>query len=95
MAHIEELEARRGRFEQTLVEGLTAWTPQLVLLQTIPGIDRMSAAMLLVEIGKDMQAFGNAEKLSSWVGICPGSNESAGKRKSGKIRRCARESARR
>jgi len=87
MAHIEELEARMGRFEQTLVEGLTAWTPQLVLLQTIPGIDRMGAAMLLVEIGADMQAFGNAEKLASWVGICPGNNESAGKRKSGKTRK--------
>jgi transposase len=87
MAHIEELEARMGRFEQTLVEGLTAWTPQLVLLQTIPGIDRMGAAMLLVEIGADMQAFGNAEKLASWVGICPGNNESVGKRKSGKTRK--------
>jgi len=87
MAHIEELEARMGRFEQTLLAGLAPWEPQLVLLQTLPGVDRIGAAMLLVEIGTDMASFASAEKLASWVGICPGNNESAGKRKSGKIRK--------
>lgn len=87
MMHIEELEARMARFEQALIEGLTLWQPQLALLQTIPGIDQMGAAMLLVEIGADMDSFGSAERLASWVGICPGNNESAGKRKSGKTRK--------
>jgi transposase len=87
MAHIEYLEATMSRFEQTLLEGLDAWQPQLVLLQTLPGIDQMGAAMLLVEIGTDMQSFGSAERLASWVGICPGNNESAGKRKSGRTRK--------
>jgi len=76
-----------GRFEQELLQGLSAWQPQLTLLQTIPGIDQMGAAMLLVEISTDMDSFGSAEKLASWVGICPGNNESAGKRKSGKTRK--------
>lgn len=87
MAHIEELEARMIRFDQALIQGLDVWRPQLNLLQTIPGIDLMGAAMLLVEIGADMASFGSAEKLASWVGICPGNNESAGKRKSGKTRK--------
>lgn len=87
MAHIEELEARMTRFDQALIQGLDAWRPQLILLQTIPGIDLMGAAMLLVEIGTDMNSFGSAEKLASWVGICPGNHESAGKRKSGKTRK--------
>jgi len=87
MAHIEELEARMMRFDQALIQGLDAWRPQLILLQTIPGIDLMGAAMLLVEIGTDMNSFGSAERLASWVGICPGNNESAGKRKSGKTRK--------
>jgi transposase len=43
--------------------------------------------MLLVEIGSDMSVFGSAERLASWVGICPGNNESAGKRKSARIRK--------
>ena len=59
----------------------------LQLLQTLPGIDLMGAAMLLVEIGGDMSVFGSAQRLASWVGICPGNNESAGKRKSGRIRK--------
>jgi transposase len=57
---------------------LKAWQPQLNLLQTIPGIDLQGAAMLLVEIGADLTVFGSAERLASWVGICPGNNESAG-----------------
>jgi transposase len=59
----------------------------LQLLQTLPGIDQMGAAMLLVEIGADMSVFGSAQRLASWVGMCPGNNVSAGKRKSGRIRK--------
>lgn len=87
MAHIEFLETMMARFEKTLLDGLQAWQPQLVLLQTMPGIDSIGAAMLLVEIGPDMASFGSAQRLASWVGICPGNNESAGKRKSGRTRK--------
>ena len=59
----------------------------LRLLQTLPGIDLMGAAMLLVEIGGDMSVFSSAQRPASWVGMCPGNNESAGKRKSGRIRK--------
>ena len=38
----------------------------------LPGIDLMGAAMLLVEIGGDMSVFGSAQRLASWVGMCPG-----------------------
>ena len=61
-----------------------AWAHQL--LQTIPGIDEIAAAMILIEIGDDMARFGCAERLASWAALCPGNNESAGKRKSGKTR---------
>lgn len=87
MQHIEQIESRIARMDQYLLTALQAWQPQLNLLQTIPGIDINGAAMLLVEIGADMAVFGSAERLASWVGICPGNNESAGKRKSGKIRK--------
>jgi transposase len=43
--------------------------------------------MLLVEIGADMSVFGHADRLASWVGICPGNDESAGKRKSERTRK--------
>lgn len=87
MQHIEEIEARIARFEARLLEGLAGEQNALVLLQTLPGVDLIGAAMLLVEIGTDMTAFGSADRLASWVGICPGNNESAGKRKSGRVRK--------
>jgi transposase len=87
MQHIEQIEQRIARMDHYLLDGLKAWQPQLNLLQTLPGIDIQGAAMLLVEIGADMAVFGSAERLASWVGICPGNNESAGKRKTGRIRK--------
>lgn len=87
MQHIEEIEARTARFDARLLAGLAAEQNALILLQTLPGVDLIGAAMLLVEIGTDMKAFGSADRLASWVGICPGNNESAGKRKSGRVRK--------
>lgn len=87
MQHIEEIEARIARFDAHLLAGLKSEENTLALLQTIPGVDRIGAAMLLIEIGTDMDAFGSADRLASWVGICPGNNESAGKRKSGHLRK--------
>jgi transposase len=87
MQHIEEIEARISRFDARLLEGLESERDTLALMQTIPGIDQIGAAMLLVEIGADMDAFGSADRLASWVGVCPGNNESAGKRKSGHTRK--------
>jgi transposase len=87
MAHLEELETRIERFDTYLVTNLQAEHNTLAILQTIPGINLIGAAMLLVEIGSDMQAFGSADRLASWIGICPSNHESAGKRKPGKVRK--------
>lgn len=87
MCHIEEIEARIARFDARLLAELESERNTLALLQTIPGVDLIGAAMLLVEIGTDMEAFACADRLASWVGICPGNNESAGKRKSGHVRK--------
>jgi len=87
MQHIEQLEARIARFDARLLSELQSERNTLALLQTIPGVDLIGAAMLLIEIGTDMDAFGSADRLASWVGICPGNNESAGKRKSGRVRK--------
>ncbi len=87
MQHIQDLEARIARFDAQLLAGLEKEKTVLQLLQTIPGVDLIGAAMLLVEIGTDMTVFGSADRLASWVGICPGNNESAGKRKSGRTRK--------
>ena len=87
MAHVEELEQRIARFDRHLHAELEPYHTTLALMQTIPGIDAIGAALLLVEMGDDMNAFASVDRLASWVGICPGNNESAGKRKSGRIRK--------
>ena len=87
LRHIEELEARIARFDARLLDELASEHNALALLQTLPGVDTIGAAMLLVEIGSDMSVFGSPDRLASWVGICPGNNESAGKRKSGRVRK--------
>ena len=87
MQHIGEIEARIARFDARLLSGLESERNTLALLQTLPGVDLIGATMLLVEIGADMDGFGSPDRLASWVGMCPGNNESAGKRKSGHIRK--------
>lgn len=87
LEHIQQLEARIQAFDAHLLAGLEEHRETLALLQTLPGVDRIGAAMLLVEIGTEMEAFGSPDRLASWVGICPGNNESAGKRKSGRTRK--------
>ena len=87
LEHIEFLEAQIRRYRQQLIAGLAPQQAILQTLQTLPGMDEDAAAMLLVEIGDDMEAFGAPNRLASWAGLCPANNESAGKRKAGKKRK--------
>lgn len=61
-----------------------AWQQAMPLLDSIPGIARQSAELLLAEIGSDMRRFLSAAHLCKWAGVCPGNHESAGKQYSGK-----------
>ena len=61
-----------------------AWAHSL--LQTIPGIDQIASALILIEIGDDMTRFASPQRLACWAALSPGNNESAGKRKSGRTR---------
>jgi transposase len=53
-------------------------------LDAIPGIGEVSAEQIIAEVGTDMSRFCTPQRLSKWAGVCPGNNESAGKRKSGR-----------
>ncbi len=83
-AHIETLHTQLAQVDRYLLDAMQPYAWAHGLLQTIPGIDRIGAALILIEIGDDMSRFGCAERLASWAGLCPGNNESAGKRKSGR-----------
>ena len=84
--HLRYLEQQLDELDRNLVAAMKPYAGAWRLLQTIPGIDQISAAMIVIEIGDDLRRFGSASRLASWAALCPGNNESAGKRKSGRIR---------
>lgn len=86
-AHNRYLEAELAKLDAYLIEAMAPYREYWQLLQTIPGIDQIAAAMILIEIGDDLSAFANAKHLASWAALCPGNHESAGKRKTGKTRK--------
>jgi len=85
--HLYFVESKMRRIEQEVEERLGPFQSEVARLCTVPGVDRVTAWGLLAEIGLNMKQFPDAQHLASWAGLCPGSHESAGKRKSGKIRK--------
>jgi transposase len=84
-----EAEARVARMDKDVKDKEAALSALIVLLATIPGVSRLSAMTILSEIGRDMSRFPTAEHLIAWAGLCPGQNESAGKRRNGRLRKGA------
>jgi transposase len=78
------LYAQITRVDARLEEQMRPFAEQIKRLDTIDGIDRVGAQSLLAELGPDMDQFPAADHLSSWAGMSPGNDESAGKRHSGK-----------
>jgi transposase len=85
--HIQFLEQQLAELDRTLLDAMQPYAWALRLLQTIPGIDQISAALILVETGDDLTVFGSADRFASWAALCPGNHTSAGKSKSGKTRK--------
>jgi transposase len=87
LAKIDFLEEAIAALTTQIDRQLTPYEAVLARLDTIPGVDRRNATTILVETGGDMRAFGTAPHLCSWSGMCPGQEESAGKRRSGRTRK--------
>ncbi|RJX25117.1 MAG: IS110 family transposase [Dethiobacter sp.] len=84
LRHIDFLDEEIKSLDEEVGQRLRPFEEELELLDTIPGVGRRSAESILAEVGTDMDRFPSAAHLASWAGMSPGSNESAGKRKSGK-----------
>jgi transposase len=84
LKQLDFLESQIEELDRDIEEQVRPFDWAVQLLDTIPGIDRCIAINLIAEIGVNMDQFGSAERLSKWAAVCPGNNESAGKRKSGK-----------
>jgi transposase len=85
LQRLEAVEKDLAVLEQRIREKLESYAAQLALLNEIPGVDWTLAAVIIAELGVDMSVFQSVSQLASWAGVCPGNNESAGKRKSSRI----------
>jgi len=81
LAHIDALDEILARLDAEVAERERPFDEAIELLDTIPGFGRRNAENLLAEIGPDMSRFPSAHHLASWARMCPGTDESAGKRK--------------
>ena len=86
LAHVDYLDEALTRVSQEVAERMRPVEEDIARLDTVPGINRRVAEDVLAEIGTDMSRFASARPLASWAGMCPGNNESGGKRKSGQTR---------
>jgi len=84
LCQIDGLDGTIARFNEEIKEYCRPFKKAVELLDTIPGVARIAAEVIVSEIGIDMSRFPSAGHLASWAGVAPGSNESAGKRRSGK-----------
>jgi transposase len=84
---IEVLDRQIATLDQEIGALVAPWQAQIAQLDSIPGVDIIAARDILAEIGTDMSRFGDAARLASWAGVCPGNHESTGKRYRGKTRK--------
>ena len=87
LARVEDLEDDIEAISVRVQEQVSPFEQAVTLLRTIPGVERRTAEVIIAETGGDMSVFPTAKHLASWAGVCPGQNESAGKRKSAKTRK--------
>ena len=87
LCQIDNLDEAVDRFDQQIQAYCRPFEEAVQHLDTIPGVARQTAEMIVAEIGIDLKRFPSAAHLAAWAGVAPGSNERAGKRRSGKTRK--------
>jgi transposase len=86
VSHLRYLQQQLAQLDGYLIEAMTPYAWAWRLCKTTPGIDQVTAAMILIEIGDNVHRFGSPSRTASWNALRPGNNESARKRISGKTR---------
>jgi transposase len=89
LQHIDAIDAAITQIDQEVDGKIEPFRTAIEILSTIPGIHQLSAAVIVAEIGIDMARFPTEAHLISWSGLCPRNDESAGKRRSTRMRKGA------
>ena len=89
LAQTDAIDAAIAQIDDEVGERLEPFRQAIARLTTIPGVSELSAAVIVAEIGFDMARFPTSAHLVSWAGLCPKNDESAGKRRSTKLRKGA------
>ena len=87
LAHLDFLDEQIGRLSDAIEEQLGPFAAGVELASSLTGVARRTAEVLVAEIGVDMTVFPTAGHLASWARRCPGNDQSAGKRRSGRTRK--------
>jgi transposase len=87
LQELEHLDHKLQRIDKRVAQQLQPHKDLIFRMCTIPGVEFTMAAVMIAELGLDMNRFPNPAHLASWAGLCPGNNESAGKRYSGSTRK--------
>lgn len=85
--HVDHLSAMIDRLDEEVDRAVAPFCEPMRRLQTIPGVGKRTAEVMIAEMGVDMTRFPTPGQLASWAGLCPSNNESGGKRRAGKARK--------
>ncbi len=87
LQHVGFLDEQIARLDAKVAERLRPFEQEIKRLDSIPGVSQRTAEVILAEVGADMGHFPDADHLVSWAGMCPGNNQSGGKRRNGRTRK--------
>jgi transposase len=87
LSHIDYLDEAIEQLDKAIQDKIQPFEAVVAVWDSLPGIGTRLAQIIVAEIGADLKPFEDAEHLASWSGMCPGNNESGGKRRQGKTRR--------
>jgi transposase len=87
LSHIEFLDEAIEKLDAQIAELMRPFEVELAAWDSLPGINRRIGEIVIAELGPDLKPFATAPQLAAWAGMCPGNDQSGGKRKNAKTRK--------